>query len=139
MRPRLGVHVSSSSSSPPTPNTTLMSAPPLSQIFSAPPLSVYPPLPTIPTWLFDTIYFSIDSVINTPNITVLQSILARKNKMKKKTMLEMKIKIKTEVEMEMEMEVMKMMSRNPNHDEILLVINTHQAVAHIWADDGDDF
>ncbi|MBA0642913.1 hypothetical protein Goklo_027245 [Gossypium klotzschianum] len=109
MRPRLGVHVSSSSSSPPTPNTTLMSAPPLSQYDS---------------------YFS-----------GCKSILARKNKMKKKTMLEMKIKIKTEVEMEMEMEmeVMKMMSRNPNHDEILLVINTHRVMAQIWADDRDDF
>ncbi|MBA0607906.1 hypothetical protein Godav_020169 [Gossypium davidsonii] len=129
MRPRLGVHVSSSSSSPPTPNTTLMSAPPLSQYDS---------------------YFSevghlrnhllIPSIIYDGNLGC-KSILARKNKMKKKTMLEMKIKIKTEVEMEMEMEmeVMKMMSRNPNHDEILLVINTHRVMAQIWADDRDDF
>ncbi|MBA0577270.1 hypothetical protein Golob_023888 [Gossypium lobatum] len=95
----------------------------------------------IPLIVFATVghlrnHLSIPSTTYDGNLGC-KSILARKNKMKMKTMLEMKIKIKMEVEMEME--VMKMMSRNPNHDKFLLIINTYRVVTHIWADDEDDF
>lgn len=50
---------------------------------------------------------------------------------------EIKIKIKMDVDLKMKMK--KMRSQNPNYDEILLVTDTHQVVAHIQADNANEF
>ncbi|MBA0747750.1 hypothetical protein Gogos_004638 [Gossypium gossypioides] len=43
------------------------------------------------------------------------------------------------MEKEMKMKIKKMMSQNPNDKEILLATDTHWIVAHIWADDVDEY